>query len=164
MIGQYPPEAEADVSLAHDAGEEQILRWLYTIYNQRMFGTIEKVYAPTCQWHGPLMRELYGPASVLHQTMRLVALMPDCVFVPQHICSIDSEEGGRKYAVRWIMDGHHLGYGALGAPSGHRLFVMGVTHIHVIDGKIVDEWVLYDEFSMLVQIRMAELQKDMPSI
>jgi hypothetical protein len=74
-----------------------------------MFGTIEKVYAPTCQWHGPLMRELYGPASVLHQTMRLVALMPDCVFVLQHVCSIDSEEGGRKYAVRWIMSGHHLG-------------------------------------------------------
>ncbi len=163
MIGQYPPEAQADVSLAHDDGEAEILRWLYTIYNQRMFGTIEKVYAPTCQWHGPLMRELYGPASVLHQTMRLVALMPDCVFVPQHICSIDSEEGGRKYAVRWIMDGHHLGYGALGAPSGHRLFVMGVTHFHVIDGKIVDEWVLYDEFSMLVQIRMAELQKELPS-
>jgi hypothetical protein len=40
---------------------------------------------------------------------------------------------------------------------------MGVTHFHVIDGKIVDEWVLYDEFSMLVQIRMAELQKDLPS-
>jgi hypothetical protein len=41
---------------------------------------------------------------------------------------------------------------------------MGVTHFHVIDGKIVDEWVLYDEFSMLVQIRMAELQKDLPSL
>jgi hypothetical protein len=38
---------------------------------------------------------------------------------------------------------------------------MGVTHFHVIDGKIVDEWVLYDEFSMLVQNRMAELQKDL---
>jgi predicted ester cyclase len=162
MIGQYPPEAQADVSLAHDEGEAELLRWLHHIYNQRMFGLVEKVYSPTCQWHGPLMRELFGTASVLQQTMRLVALMPDCAFVPQHICSNDSEEGGRKYAVRWIMDGHHLGYGALGAPTGHRLFVMGVTHFHIIDGKIVDEWVLYDEFSMLVQIKMAELQNQLP--
>ncbi len=102
MIGQNPPEA--DLSLAHEAGEEQILLLLYTMYNPRMFSTIEKVYAPTCQWNGPLMRGFYGPASVLHQTMRLVALIPDCVIVAQHMCSIDSEECGRKYAVHWCAE------------------------------------------------------------
>ena len=135
-----------------------MLRWLHHIYNKRMFGKIHEIYAPTVQWHGPIMRELYGIAAVLQQTMRLVALMPDCAFVPQHICSVESEEGGVKYAVRWNLDGHHFGYGALGAPTGHRLFVMGVTHFHIIDGKIVDEWVLYDEFSMLVQVKLAQMQ------
>lgn len=158
LLGQYPPETKADLSLAHDDGEAEILEWLHHIYNLRMFGKIHEIYAPTVQWHGPLMRELYGVAAVLQQTMRLVALIPDGAFVPQHICSIESEEGGRKYAVRWNLTGHHLGYGALGAPTGHPLFVMGVTHFHVIDGKIVDEWVLYDEFSMLVQIKLAALQ------
>jgi len=158
LLGQYPPETQADLSIAHDDGEVQVLEWLHHIYNQRMFGKINEIYAPTVQWHGPLMRELYGIAAVLQQTMRLVALIPDGAFVPQHICSIESEEGGRKYAVRWNLTGHHLGYGALGAPTGHPLFVMGVTHFHVIDGKIVDEWVLYDEFSMLVQIKLAALQ------
>jgi hypothetical protein len=31
MIGQYPPEAQADVSIAHDDGEAEIFRWLYTV-------------------------------------------------------------------------------------------------------------------------------------
>ena len=110
------------------------------------------------QWHGPLMRELYGIAAVLQQTMRLVALMPDCAFVrAAYLLRSRVRRAGVKYAVRWNLDGHHFGYGALGAPTGHRLFVMGVTHFHIIDGKIVDEWVLYDEFSMLVQIKLAEM-------
>lgn len=158
LLGQYPPETEADVSIAHNEGEAELLRWLHHIYNKRMFGLIRDIYAPTCQWHGPLMREISGPAAVLQQTMRLVALLPDCAFVPQHICSVESEEGGVKYAVRWTMDGHHLGYGSLGAPTGHPLHVMGVTHFHVRDGKIVDEWAVYDELAMLVQLKMAALQ------
>ncbi len=158
LIGQYPPETEADVSIAHNDGEAELLRHLHHIYNKRMFGRIHEIYAPNCQWHGPLMRELYGVAAVLQQTMRLVALMPDSAFVPQHICSVESEEGGVKYALRWNLDGHHLGYGSLGAPTGHRMFVMGVTHFHIVDGKIVDEWVVYDELSMLVQLKLAELQ------
>lgn len=157
LLGQYPPAAQADLSIAHDDGEREVLGWLHRVYNHRMFGTIEKIYAPTCQWHGPLMRELYGPAAVLQQTLRLVATIPDCAYVPQHICSVDMEEGGRKYAVRWMLDGHHLGYGLLGAPTGHKLSVMGVTHLHVRDGRIVDEWAVYDELSMLVQLKLAGL-------
>ncbi|WP_174278349.1 ester cyclase [Sphingomonas bacterium] len=163
LLGQYPPEEEADVSIANNEEEAELLRRLHRIYNRRLFGTIQEIYAPTCQWHGPLMRELYGIPAVLQQTMRLVALMPDCAFVPQHICSVESEEGGRKHAVRWVMDGSHLGYGPLGPPTGHKLFVMGATHFHIVDGKIVDEWVVYDELSMLVQIKLADLHRAAPS-
>ncbi|WP_343527474.1 alpha/beta fold hydrolase [Sphingomonas sp.] len=159
LLGQYPPETDADTSIAHNDGEAQLLRDLHHIYNKRMFGRIHELYAPNCQWHGPLMREYYGVAAVLQQTMRLVALIPDGYYVPQHICSVESEEGGAKYAVRWTLDGHHLGYGLLGAPTGHPLFVMGVTHYHVRDGKIIDEWAVYDELSMLAQVKLAALQR-----
>lgn len=161
LLGQYPPETEPDLTLADNESEARVLRWLHHIYNKRMFGKIHEIYATTCHWHGPLMRELNGIAAVLQQTMRLVALIPDCAFVPQHICSNASEEGGEKIAIRWILEGHHLGYssGALGAPTGHKLVVMGITHLHIRDGKIVEEWVLYDELSMLVQLKLAAMQQ-----
>ena len=136
----------------------ELLRWLHHIYNRRMFGKIQEIYASNCQWHGPLMRELYGVAAVLQQTMRLVALIPDGAFVPQHVCSTLSEEGGVKVAVRWILDGHHLGYGSLGAPTGHKLVVMGMTHFHIVEGKIIDEWVVYDDLSLMVQLKVSDLQ------
>ena len=156
-LGQTPPVDAADVSIAHTDTEADCLRWLHEIYNRRMFGKIGDVYAPNCQWHGPRLRELYGKAAVVTQTIRQVAMMPDLVFLPQHICSVPSEEGGEKVAVRWIIDGHHLGYGTLGAPTGQRMCVLGFTHYHIIDGRIVDEWVVYDEMAMLTQIKLGQL-------
>jgi predicted ester cyclase len=157
LLGQNPPETEADLTIAHTNSERECLRWLHEIYNKRMFGTIKDVYAPNAQWHGPLMKELYGRAAVLHQTLALVGMMPDCAYVPQHICSTPCDEGGEKIAVRWVMEGHHLGYGSLGAPTGHRLFVMGMSHFHIVDGMVRDEWTVYDELAMLTQLKLAEI-------
>jgi predicted ester cyclase len=157
LLGQYPPESEADVSLAHNALEEHTLRWLHEVYNKRMFGALREIYSPTAQWHGPLMKELYGQAAVLHQTMALVGSIPDCAFAPQHICSVPCEEGGDKVAVRWIMEGHHIGYGLLGYPTGQRLQVMGISHFHYKNGKIVDDWTVYDELSLLTQIKLGQM-------
>ncbi len=160
MIGQYPPELEADISLAATDLERHTLRWLHEVFNRKMLGMIPKVYAPTVQYHGPLMAELYGQASVTHQTLGLIGSIPDAVFAPQHVCSTPCEEGGEKVAVRWIMEGHHLGYGILnhlGAPTGKRVQIMGITHFHYKDGRIVDEWRVYDEASALVQVKLAQM-------
>ena len=109
----------------------------------------------------PLMAELYGQAAVIHQTIGLIGSIPDAGFTAQHICSVPSEEGGHKVAVRWILEGHHLGHGILrhiGPPKGQRLQVMGISHFHVVDGKVHDEWRLYDELALMVQCRLAALQ------
>lgn len=165
LLGQLPPEEEADTSIANNELEADTLRWLHEVFNKRMFGHIKKVYAPNAQYHGPKMAELYGPAAVLHQHLGLVGSIPDATYMPQHICSTPCEEGGVKVAVRWVIDGHHLGYGVLselGAPTGHRLQVMGMTHYHYKDGRIVDEWNVYDELSLLMQIKLAEMVAKAP--
>lgn len=36
---------------------------------------------------------------------------------------------------------------------------MGISHFHIKDGKIIEEWAVYDELSMLVQVKMAEIQR-----
>ncbi|KAL7419005.1 hypothetical protein Q5752_006690 [Cryptotrichosporon argae] len=160
IIGQLSPEDDADVSIANNALEADTLRLLHEIWNKRMFGAIHKAYAPNAQYHGPKMAELYGPASVLHQHIGLLGSIPDLVYMPQHILSTPCEEGGVKVAVRWIIEGHHLGYGILnelGDPTGLRLQVMGMTHYHYKNGRIVDEWNVYDELSLLVQIKLGQL-------
>lgn len=161
LIGQYPPESEADLAIADTDQERELLGWLHEIHNKRMFGKIRDVYAPTVQYHGPLMKELYGHGAVTHQTVGLYASVPDGFFMPQHICSVPCEEGGVKLAVRWLIEGHHLGWGVmeeLGAPTGKRVQIMGMSHYHIKDGKIVDEWTNYDEMSVLMQIKLAQME------
>ncbi len=160
MLGQYQPSSEADLSISNNDIERETLSWLHDVFNRKMFGRIRDVYAPTAMFHGPLMKELYGTTSVMHQTLGLVGTMPDAVYMPQHICSTPCNEGGVKVAVRWVMEGHHLGFGileSLGAPTGKHLKLMGMSHYHYKDGKIVDEWTVYDELSLLVQIKLAQL-------
>lgn len=160
FLGQYPPEAEADTSIAHDELERHTLRWLHEVWNRRMFGKIRDVYAPNVQYHGPLNAELFGTSAVTHQTIGLMGSLPDASFHPQHICSTPCDEGGTKVAVRWIIEGHHIGHGLLrelGAPTGKRVQIMGMSHFHYKDGKIVDEWRVYDELSMLVQVKLAQM-------
>jgi predicted ester cyclase len=159
MIGQYPPEAEADLSIAHTDGEARLLTWLHATYNHRMLGTIDRVYAPNVLYHGPGKRDLYGRAAVLNRTLQLIATMPDSSFVPQHICSNPSDEGGEKIAVRWIMEGHHLGHALMGPPTGHRIFLLGISHFHVVDGRIVEQWDIYDEMAMLTQIKLGGMER-----
>ena len=159
LLGQYPPEARADTSIAHTDREVWMLSWLHEVYNRRMLGKLKDVYAQGVQYHGTNMCELYGPAAVLQQTLKLIGTMPDCAYTPLHICSRPCEEGGEKIAVRWIMEGHHLGYALLGAPTGHRLFVMGMTHYHVVNEHVVEEWTVYDELAMLAQIKLGALAK-----
>jgi len=165
LLGQYPPETEADTSLATNEIEAGTLRWLHEVFNRRMFGQMKSVYAPTVQYHGPLMREMNGIAAVIHQALGLIGSIPDAAFTPQHICSTPCEEGGTKVAVRWLMEGHHLGHGLLtelGEPTGKRLQVMGMTHYHYKDNKIVDEWNVYDELSLLVQVKLTQLSGARP--
>jgi pimeloyl-ACP methyl ester carboxylesterase/predicted ester cyclase len=160
LIGQYPPEAEPDLELAHNDLERDTLLWMHDVFNRRMFGKMKDVYASNVQYHGPMLKELYGVAAITHQYLGLLGSIPDAAFMPQHISSTPCAEGGTKVAVRWVMEGHHMGYGILselGEPTGKRLQVMGITHYHYKNGKIVDEWNVYDELSLLVQIKLAQM-------
>ena len=162
LRGQYPPETEPDLSLAHDELEADTLRWMHAAFNRRMFGSLRAVYAPTALWHGPLMEELVGVDAVIHRWMGLFGVIPDGSFAPQHICSTPSGESGTKIAVRWLIDGRHGGWGpmrSLGAPTGAPLRVMGISHFHHRDGRIVDEWTLWDELSLLTQIKAWQIAR-----
>jgi len=160
FLGQTRPNEKADTSLAHNDVEAQTIEMLHEVFTKRMFGKIAEVYAPNAQYHGPLMKELYGVAAIIHQHLGLIGSLPDASYEVQHVASNPSEEGGTKVAMRWLMEGHHLGYGILGElgdPTGKRVQVMGMSHYHWKDGKIVDEWTVYDELSMLVQVKLGQL-------
>ena len=154
LLGQMPPAEHPDISLAATDIEAATLDWLHDVWNRRMFGRLREVYAPNLIWHGPGMRDRYNAPAAIHEAICLIAMIPDATFTAQHICSITSIEGGVKVAVRWTMEGHHSGHGRLGVPTGKPLFVMGMSHYHVVNGRVMEEWTLYDEVALRVQLKL----------
>lgn len=36
--------------------------------------------------------------------------------------------------------------------------MMGMSHYHIVNGKIVDEWVVYDHLALLAQIKLGQME------
>ncbi|WP_226782374.1 ester cyclase [Oceaniglobus trochenteri] len=163
QIGQLPPVDHADIAIARTPAEEATLQWLHKAMNQRNFGEMRAIYDPNAMYHGPLMAELTGVEAIIHQWMGVFGAIPDGSFRAEHICSTEVEEGGTKVAVRWTIEGRHGGWGqfeTLGAPTQRPLRLMGVSHYHYVDGKIIDESTVYDEMSLLVQVLAGEMASE----
>ncbi len=155
LMGQEPPAERIDTSIAGTDEEAQLLQLLHEIWNWRMFGRVRDAYAPNVMWHGPRMRDLFGTATLTQQIIALLAMVPDATWTPHHVCSVENaNEGGVKIAVRWTLEGHHTGWGALGAPTAKPLFVMGMSQFHLVRGRIVEEFTLWDELALRVQLRL----------
>ena len=70
----------------------------------RCWAQITEVYAPTAQYHGPLMAELYGHAAIIHQTLGLIGSLPDAAFTAAaHL--LDPLRGGRRKGRRALDHG-----------------------------------------------------------
>lgn len=65
-----------------------------------------------------------------------------------------NKDAGRptRVTMRWSLTGTHSGFGHFGAPAGASVYVMGINHAFVVDGRITHEWIVTDEVSIWKQI------------
>jgi predicted ester cyclase len=53
---------------------------------------------------------------------------------------------------RWSAEAVHAGPGIFGEPTGKRVQLWGITQHHVVGGKIVAEWMLFNELDLMMQL------------
>ena len=64
-------------------------------------------------------------------------------------------DGDHLVAARWSLEAVHASPGAFGEPSGARLQLWGITQQTIRDGRVVREWMLFNELDVLMQIERA---------
>ena len=136
--------------------EDFIRRAWHDIWNRRMFSEIFRLYAPTYECHSASGRELYGHDDYLQFVLNWLAAFPDARMFIEHFAVQGSAETGYRVALRWYLLGTHEGQGIYGRPTGKRVRIMGITHQHVRDGKLVAEWTVFDELALMAQLAMLE--------
>jgi steroid delta-isomerase-like uncharacterized protein len=64
----------------------------------------------------------------------------------------DQVAEGDKVVTRWIGRGTHQGELMGVAPTGNQVRVDGMTISRIEDGKIIEEWEIYDALGMMQQL------------
>lgn len=101
-------------------------------------------HAPAEPGHGP---ETQDRERLKEEIRRNREVFPDLTFTVEELVA-----EGNTVAVRWSMQGTHEGALPDLDPTGEEVTVRGMNFMHVEDGKIVEDWVLWDSLGMMQQL------------
>ncbi len=124
----------------------------HEVYNRRNLAAIDKSYGPNVRFHGASNRSGYGRADVRAMARGLLATFPDLGLQVDEVYWMGNEADGFRVSVRWSATGTHRGYALYGKPTGRRVYLWGLSQLYVQDGRIVEDWMLFNEFDVLMQL------------
>ncbi len=151
-IGQLPP-AEWQSPAGEDFDPQDFVgRMIHEIWNWRLLNKAREFYHENFAFSGPTRRQFTGVNDFHAYVLSLLSAFPDLAIYQDHSCVVGDAEAGYRVATRWTMRGTHTGVGIYGEPTGSSIRILGVSHHLVKDGRIQNEWTLFDEFALLKQI------------
>jgi predicted ester cyclase len=129
---------------------------LEAIVNGADIGAIRRSHDRAASCHGPGHRLHAGRDGVEAFWLGYLASLPDAKLVIDHSIALDEPGQAVRASTRWRLAGTHSGHGSLGAPTGAKVLILGVTQHHVANGRIRQEWTVTDELAIY---RMIGLQR-----
>ncbi len=113
--------------------------------------TLERSYAPYCVLHRSPIQIHSGRDQVFQHYAEWRSAFPGANLCIDHICASPFDHSNRRISVRWSIAAMHEGRFAGIRATGKPVYVLGVTHWQVVDGRIAAEWTVFDELALLAQ-------------
>jgi hypothetical protein len=138
---QWP--TQVDESLANFAKQ-----WVNTFFNDKDYGPIAQFYHVNAkaQWPGGV--EAIGIPGIRGAFIQWLAQCPDAKATCDHIAVVPFEDEGFDIAIRWSVAGTFAARDErLEQYSGQDFFILGASHLRIINGKISEEWTVFDEIA-----------------
>ncbi len=146
------PDPDAFTSAAPadevDSAGTWAARALERIWNQGDLGHIAEIYDPAVNVHLPGGQAAFGHAGMDGWVLSYLAAFADARLVVENIITRTDPGQPTRVALRWRIAATHSGHGAFGPPSGARLHIPGISHLEIVGGKIIREFVLIDELAI----------------
>lgn len=122
------------------------------IWHDRETAAIRDLYFHGASVAIPGGDTLSGHGDIDRFCVAYLASFPDAALTIES--AIVNCDPGRpvRIATRWALRGHHLGFGHFGPPTGAPVYVMGLSHAHMAEGRVTSEWIVTDEVSIWKQI------------
>lgn len=118
---------------------------------------LSRAYSPVCRLHAPSGRELFGHGEIQAYLTSVRATLHDIALCLDHVSWIPCGARGLDLALRWRLTGLHQGDGLYGAATGQPVLIAGISQWRIVAGRVCEEWTVFDELSVLRQLRGAGL-------
>lgn len=144
--GSFNPEIEDD-EVVH-----RLVRSLTRLWGAKETAAVRDLYFHGAALHAPGGAVLYGHGDIDTFVLGYLAAFPDAEFQVASARINREPEQPLRIAVRWSLSGTHGGFGHFGEPTGAPVYVMGMSHYHVTQGRVTSEYMVTDEVSIWKQI------------
>ena len=124
----------------------------HNILNRRMLQTVLDSHVPNVRVLSSNGRRFYGRSQYQSFLLSLLAMLPDLAFQIDDLYWMGNDDDGYRTAMRWSILGTHRGWGIYGPPSGRQVHMWGITQHEIQNGRIRQEWMLFNEFAVMQQI------------
>jgi predicted ester cyclase len=122
------------------------------LWNRRDLGVLARSYAAGFSFRGPTDRAFIGTGSYPRMLGEIFAAFPDLHAQMDEVYWMGNERDGFLTSERWSAEATHTGTGLYGEPSGRRVQIWGITQHQIVGGRIVAEWMLFNELDIMMQI------------
>ncbi len=136
---------------------DYIVRCTHKIWEEKQVGLIYTHYAHNALVHGT-RGDTYGVESVVASTVQTLAMFPDRRLFADDVIWSGDDEGGYYTSHRITSTAHHSGYGPYGPPTGRKLRYRVIADCIVKENRIIEEWLVRDELSIVRQIGLDEAE------
>jgi predicted ester cyclase len=127
------------------------------IWNERDYSHLHVAYVPGFSFQGPTQRQSKGRATYKTFLETVFVTFPDLELQMDEVYWMGNDEQGYLSSERWSATATHLGSALYGQPTGIQVQIWGIAQHHVLDGKIVSEWMLFNELDVMMQIAKSRL-------
>ena len=128
------------------------------IWSQKDFTRLPKFYDFRVDATYPGQRFFYGHDEIAPLLSELFEAIPDAQVKIEHVADIPYLGDARDIAVRWSLAGMHGGDGFYGQATGANIYIMGVSHFRVMNGRIRQEVTIWDDVAVRRMIEGARLR------
>ena len=161
-LERVPEVTNTDKAQPADQQQDQamILAALQNIWNAKMVGDVQQAYSQDAKLHASANRELSGHQQIADFYLSFMGTFSDLRVALDYSCEqphkgLPRKESGTDVAVRWTMTGNHSGSKLFGTPSNVPILIIGESQYHIVDGKIQEEWTVFDQLAIMTQIYRA---------
>ena len=123
-----------------------------TIWGTKTPAAIRRHYHQGASVSIPGGETLSGHGDIDRWVISYLAAFPDLDLTVDHLIVNRDPGQPARAALRWSAHATHTGWGRFGEPTGAPVYIMGITHAYLVDGRVTLEWVTIDEVAIWKQI------------